>query len=332
MIHPLLNIREIRVPADLKTIVKYHPASEVFMNDKNALGYLQRIKIYILPIDESTAYPAYAYNDIVDKTFPDFADKSKHQNNILAMVGNLIELEWNFVIESRMRVQVLNSIDEEINISEHALSTLQSLNSLLEIKHSLIQGTEIIINPKMSISPQNSKNSLMKNLQIKISANLSEKTQIINLLIKNRIDELNNPLYTFLNFNFSSQRNVSLNNIQRLIKQISFTKTFEDLEYLFKKRVSHLLLFYMRVEMGWHNKKEKLTEAQGEFIYTVLLLFNLMKPEALIGHHNPRKKTNYVWTFFKNDAKYKDVKFPQIIFKDFKAKNHRIKRHLKRKK
>ena len=331
MIHPLLNIREIKIPAELNTIIKYHKPSKVFMNEDTAVQYSKWIKIYVLVIDEFTADPAYNYNEIVDKTFPEFVDKSRHQNNILAMVGNLIELEWNYVIEARQHIQIHHSANEEINISDYAVSLLQSLNKLIEIKQQFIQDTDIVINPKKSTSSHNHKKHLIRDLQIKIDGDLKVKKQIIDLLIKNRIDELNSPLYTFLNFNFSS-RNISHKKINKLIDQLTFTKSFEDLAYLFKKRVCHLLLFYMRAEMGWHDKKKTLTEAQGEFIYTVLLLFNLMEPEALIGHHNPRKKTNYVWTFFKTDPKYKDVKFPEIIFKEFKAKIHVVKRHLKRKK
>lgn len=331
MIHSNLNVKEISVEASLKTIIKHHAASKIFINIGSPEKYIKCIKIYILPVNESTIFPAYAYNTIVDKTFPQSADKSIHQNNILAMVQNLIELEWNFVMESRQRIE-LSASSENINMSENALYILNDLNRLLEIKKKFILGTEIRINPKLTSTVENKKPKLITDLQILVDGNQQEKRQIIDLLITNRIQELSSPHFSFLSVQLSISQKLTQRKVRNLINSVTFHQSIEDLTHLFKKRVCNLVWHYMRTEMGWKGKKKTLDENQGEFIYTILLLFNLMRPEDLIRHHSPRDKANYIWSFFKTDPKYKDVKFPEIIFKEFTPEIHLIKRHLKRKK
>jgi len=315
----IVQLQKLEVSADLNRIIKYHSASKIYLNKQTALNYrsVVEVKWIVENIDKVmndpnkenlTIHPDYRYADIVDKILPD----PSHENTLLVLVKNMIEIEWSYYAS-------YFSKDEKgkFLINQHAeiKGLLQDLRVL-----KLQQESNTIIETKLTqreygTAPDQESNRLynVKHMQVEV-VNREENLEIVNLLFKNRVNALRNPTYPIFTNSEKNIENWSITEIDKAISDVS--QPFRDYRalWLFGKLVTETVLAYLKGEMNWNQGDTEITEKQGVYIYTLLVLFHLLKPEEELKFKSDRDKARYVRSFLRKDTKDTEESFYKFKF------------------
>jgi hypothetical protein len=304
-------LKDVTINADLKTIVKYHPASAVYLNDKTKIEYITTIPLkfsYREIEGEQIFLPDYHYADIADTNLPE----EGHDNNILAMVKNLIELEWGYY-------KTYYVIDEtkgtNINLHSHVIKQLEELKVLVTIleqnKVNDVSG-QLRLTELKPIEQGKLKRYNVEGIQVEFSDD-TEKLEVIRLMANNRIKELSKPEYHFYNFKSEEFTEYSSTQLQKSIDRMALPFRDFRAQWLFCKLVCQTVLNYIKGEMIWNQGEIMITEQQGVFIHSLLCLFNLIDPVQEDKNVTPRDKAKYIRTYFRKDLADKDEAFIEFI-------------------
>lgn len=289
---------DLKIKADLKTIIKYHPASTIYLTKENALEYWKVVNIRILQEKEETEFnpiPDYRYEDIINRTLPDLS----HSNTLLALVQHLIEIDWGFHTQSFVKDEdgrlLLNEYDELRQI----LNELRTLVSILDKEDILQVRTKVQLAETKPFGDR-PKVYDVKEMGVQI-LHSNENKEIIQLLVKNRIDRLLKFHYDLFPYENFHEIDWTLERIEDGIAKLA--QPFPDYRarWLFCKRVSETVLDYLKGEMDWNQGDIEVTEKQGVFIHTLLALFNFIEIDQELKNKTDRDKAKYIRSFFRKD-------------------------------
>lgn len=299
MSQPISIITEVTVNADLNKIIKYHPSSSIFLNEKSAIEYVSTFNIKMLLMEENgqlVPKSDYRYSEIVDLCLPE----STHENTLLVLVKNMIEINWGYYTSYFL---VDDDGKQLINLHEEIKAKLEELKILTLIKEGdnfKDVETKIKLRETISIDRNTSRRYDVKGMQVEL-LNAEENKEITELLIRNRIIELCKPDYKFYPLHDVEILDWSSIEIEKAIFRMK--QPFRDYraQWLFCKSVSETVLKFLKGEMEWNQGNIDITDKQGIFIYTLLILFHLLDPVEELKFKSNRDKAKYIRSFFRKD-------------------------------
>lgn len=313
------------VTVNLDTIIKYHPSSNIYLNNRDSNPeYTTEIEIIGVMEKSGAEYiinDAYKYTDIVEKLLPD----PSHKFNLLVLVHHLIEIEWGYYKSYTLPT---NKAEQDFNEHQQMVALLKQLKVL----HKLLENQNIRnIETKIQLQESKSFGDIKKIYDVKgmqvITLDPDENRQIIQFVIANRKQELKGyyqlhlPMVEFDTIVWTEEE------IDKLINVIQ--QPFRDFRalWLFGKLVSEKVLCYLKGELTWDQGDIEITKDQGVIIYTLLAVFQIIDPELEKEHIkkkiNDAEKAKYIRSFFRKDLKNADETFYEItINKNLKTINN----------
>lgn len=295
----IAQLIDLTVNADLSKIIKYHPASKIYLDvDKPEYKTSFQVKMLLMEVNgELTPHPDYIYSKIVDKT----GINPSHENTLLVLVKNMIEIEWGYYASYFSKDdhgKLLINQHTEIKDLLHDLKVLK-----IQKENNTIVETKLTQKEYGSLPSQDPKRLYNSDgMQVDVSSRI-ENLQIIDLLFNNRIEALKDPVYPIFHYSSTPIEEWSIEQIEEAIDYVS--QPFKDYRalWLFGKFVTETVLAYLKGEIEWNQGDTEITEKQGVFIYTLLLLFHLLKPDEELKFKSDRDKAKYVRSFLRKDTK-----------------------------
>ncbi|RZK27255.1 MAG: hypothetical protein EOO43_00090 [Flavobacterium sp.] len=304
------DTRKLQLTADLKTIIKYHPASKLYLNDTTTETYTSTAKVKLVAkkgADGKFSNPVsdYDLDTVILKALPkpysnEFRDE--HEANLLVLVKNLIQFEWEyFETFYKTNIETKTTSNLHATVTDH-LKELKILYSILEEK----QTSDVVTKLNLTYIDEFKKRKNVTDKQV-ISSDEEESKQIIQLLIDNRLRLLMNPEYFYYQFNgiedlTSKEFELAINRMEEPFK-------YHRGEFLFTKYIAQVITDYLKNEINWGTLYIGISEAQASIIYTLLLVFNILNPNEYEYERSDRDKAIYIRSLFRNDLKNNGEQF-----------------------
>lgn len=308
---------EAEISADLNTIIKYHPASRIFLEHLPP-GQTYRTTIELKGIVETSEQgyvlkDDYKYSNIYERATINIHPRPDliHESNLLVLVKHLIELEWNYYSSHNIPDEVGNFVLNERARMGELLEELKILYAFLEKDNPRNLQTKLQLRETKSFGDRN-KTYDVTGMQVTIANSPDESIAITNLLIANRKAELK-ELYR-LHFPMVDFEDITWDPtwIEETIAQLK--QPFRDFRaiWLFGKLVSEKVLDYLKNEMEWNQGSTEITKEQGVIIYTLLSIFHLLDLDEELKFKDDAGKAKYIRSFFRKDIKDLEEKFYEI--------------------
>lgn len=301
---------ELTIKPDLERIIKYHPASGVFLSHDGTSEYMTTFTVKIL-LEERNGidyiHPDYNYAHVLDSSLP----AEGHDGSLLVLVKNLIELEWGYYL-SYYKLDEASQI--HINHHKHATKLLQDLKILFQI---IEEKKTQNVSGKLQLREMKSVGRKLKaynvpGMQIDFEDE-DECLAVMQVLINRRIKTLYKTEYYFFPFNVQDFDDYNSLAIQAAIDRMCLPFRDFRAQWLFQRLVCEKVLAYLKGEMQWNQEDHDVTEAQGVIIHTLLALFNLIPEDQELLNDTPRKKAKYVRTFFRKDLADNEEAFHKFV-------------------
>jgi hypothetical protein len=302
--------QELTIKPDLHKLIKYHPASAVFLKDDPNVEYVTSFEVKVLLEEINGEYflaDDYQYAKIIDECMP----ASGHDANLLGLVKNLIELEWGYYLSYYILDE---SSQTHKNQYAHATKLLQELKIMFQIIEE--KKTQDVCGKlqlrEFKLIGRKLKAYNVPTMQIDFEGE-DECLAIMELLINRRIKTLYKPEYSYYPFNVQEFDHYSSTSIQGAIDRMK--QSFRDFraQWLFCKLVCEKALAYLKGEMQWNQGGVDITENQGVVIHTLLALFNLIPPDQELLNNTKRLKAKYIRTFFRKDLADNEEAFHKFV-------------------
>lgn len=302
------KVIEVTVKPDLNTIIKYHPASKIYLdiNKEEEYSATFRLKLMVSEIDgEHIPIADYKYAEIVARTLPD----SKHENDLLVLVRNMLELEWAYF----ETYYVLDENKEQyINLHTKVTAILEELKVLHTMREANNVGKiygQLDLTENKDFGKIN-KQYIVPGIQLGFSSK-QDITAVIDILANNRLKELATPEYYFFDFH-EELSDCTPEKIQAAIDRMKQPFREFRAKWLFRKYVAETILNFIKGEMNFNQGDVLITENQGVLIHTLFCLFNLIDPEQEMKNVTARLKAKYIRTLFRRDLQNNDEQFVKI--------------------
>lgn len=259
-------------------------------------------------IQPGELHPDYKFQDLAQ--ILNISDE--HQNNILAIVSNMIEFGWNAALNLAYNTSSKDHTEPDfVNLDGEILSHLQVILNLLVTKEHFFSESEILFNPKTILEGKYGKSSLVKEQQVKVKEDKYLKKELIDYTIKYHLEQLSSPIFDYIHHQLPDFPDLTISNIGELLSSFAPSITQEELKHRFIKDVCDTVLRYLKDEADSKAVGANLSKEQGELIYSLLLLFNMVTLDHHKLHDTPRNKAKYITTFFKTDSDSKRRTFLQ---------------------
>jgi len=295
-------IKRVRVYADLPTIIKYHPASAIYLNEVTQKEYFKYIYLKPLlkkskPLGEVTA--VHAFNNELE-----FDTESPHSNNLLVMVKNLIEVEWQY---HQVHLSILES--------PVAVESTRLLNELKNLFKMLEEVGKTKFNDETT--GINKKERKLKGDSFKGNLNLvhlesQEELDIIELLIQNRQRKLNDPQTHSLPYH-SIEYPTNTNTVEVALKLMQAPFKRQRMQKAFLKLVIEKIHAYFIGEIEPdRDDKIEIPKDEGVLIFFILSVFNLLDHQVEMNNATSRDQAVYVRSLLRSPESEEQIKFTNV--------------------
>ena len=292
--------RDLSIKADLNKIIKYHPASKIYLNQNTEKDYQSIVSVKVIAkVTDTTEeiLPDYNYTAVSMK-----ASLSKEDSfNLLVLVKNMIQMEWGyFETFYKKQERPRKDINLHATIIKH-LQELQILTSILEEGE-----TDQVVTKLNTTKTDDYGRRLNADKQV-VSSSPTESKQIIELMIENRIQLLSNPEYAY--YQFHTITTLNSQQLSEAIKSMSEPFDYLNAQSLFCKYVVETLIDYLKTEVEQEESYNGFSESQGALMYTLLVVFNLINPKVERNNDkqkSDRQKANYIHSLLKEENKDKN--------------------------
>jgi hypothetical protein len=298
--------KNIDISVDLITIRKYHEASSLYFAIAKKNGLKPEEYVVQVSIKHLSSNPG-AYDDF--KELEQLA--GQHFHNMLFLTHSLIHFEWENYQLDNLNEEDVRKVGSNIKLPLNLAETVKDLvTELMHLNTIKTQRTD-----KISIQLNHSSVDIKTKKCSSIYINNSEAViAFIEAVIEEKFIHLKTNYGFYLRMfspTISTPSAEALELLYNQLPNVGFAPS--NAIHLFKNQVVNKLLNYLNGENVVTGLPQKLNKKQGQIIYYMLSLFNIVEERHELTHSTGYLKAKYIRCILEApETNSRSVKFPEL--------------------